>query len=89
MRDAAKAWPSDGKIHKHYINAPVWVVSPVVKLGVVESFTTPAGPRYISHECVWMALSLRDSAFHFPPSSFSFFQDYFLLHFLYASMRAS
>jgi hypothetical protein len=40
----AKAWPSDGKTHKHYINAPVWVVSPVVELGVVESFTTPAGP---------------------------------------------
>jgi hypothetical protein len=28
---AAKAWPSDGKAHKHYINAPAWVVSPVVK----------------------------------------------------------
>jgi hypothetical protein len=41
---AAKAWPSDGKTHKHYLNAPTWVVSPVVKLGVVESFTTPAGP---------------------------------------------
>jgi hypothetical protein len=41
-RGAAKAWPSDGKTHKHYLNA--WVVSPVVKLGVVESFTTPAGP---------------------------------------------
>jgi hypothetical protein len=41
---AAKAWPSDGKTHKHYLNAPKWVVSPVVKLGVVESFTTPAGP---------------------------------------------
>jgi hypothetical protein len=41
---AAKAWPSDGKTHKHYLNAPAWVVSPVVKLGVVESFTTPAGP---------------------------------------------
>jgi hypothetical protein len=40
----AKAWPSDGKTHKHYINTPVWVVSPVVELGVVESFTTPAGP---------------------------------------------
>jgi hypothetical protein len=43
-RGAAKAWPSDGKTHKHYINAPAWVVSPVVELGVVESFTTPAGP---------------------------------------------
>jgi hypothetical protein len=41
---AAKAWPSDCKTHKHYLNAPAWVVSPVVKLGVVESFTTPAGP---------------------------------------------
>jgi hypothetical protein len=41
---AAKAWSSDGKTHKHYINAPAWVVSPVVELGVVESFTTPAGP---------------------------------------------
>jgi hypothetical protein len=41
---AAKAWPSDGKTHKHYLNAPMWVVSPVVKLGVVESFTTPSGP---------------------------------------------
>jgi hypothetical protein len=41
---AAKAWPSDGKTHKHYINAPAWVVLPVVELGVVESFTTPAGP---------------------------------------------
>jgi hypothetical protein len=39
----AKAWPSDGKTHKHYINAPAWVVSPVVELGVVESFPTPAG----------------------------------------------
>jgi hypothetical protein len=44
-RGAAKAWPSDGKTHKHYINAPVWVVSPVVELGVVESFPTPAGPN--------------------------------------------
>jgi hypothetical protein len=43
-RGAAKAWPYDGKTHKHDINAPVWVVSPVVDLGVVESFTTPAGP---------------------------------------------
>jgi hypothetical protein len=43
-RGAAKAWPSDGKTHKHYLNAPTWVVSPVVKLGVVEPFTTPAGP---------------------------------------------
>jgi hypothetical protein len=43
-RGAVKAWPSDGKTHKHYINAPAWVVSSVVELGVVESFTTPAGP---------------------------------------------
>jgi hypothetical protein len=43
-RGAAKAWPSDGKTRKHYINAPAWVVSPVVELGVVESFATPAGP---------------------------------------------
>jgi hypothetical protein len=43
-RGATKAWPSDGKTHKHYINAPAWVVSSVVELGVVESFTTPAGP---------------------------------------------
>jgi hypothetical protein len=43
-RGAAKAWPSDGKTHKYYINAPVWVVSPVVELGVVESFPTLAGP---------------------------------------------
>jgi hypothetical protein len=43
-RGAAKAWPSDGKTHKHYINAPAWVVSPVVELGVVESFLTPVGP---------------------------------------------
>jgi hypothetical protein len=41
---AAKAWPSDGKTHKHYIKAPAWVVSPVIELGVVESFPTPAGP---------------------------------------------
>jgi hypothetical protein len=41
---AAKAWPSDGKTHKHYLNAPTWVVSTVVMLGVVESFATPAGP---------------------------------------------
>jgi hypothetical protein len=41
---AAKVWPSDGKTHKHYLNAPTCVVSPVVMLGVVESFTTPAGP---------------------------------------------
>jgi hypothetical protein len=44
MRGAAKAWPSDGKTHKHYIIAPAWVVSPVVELGVVESFPTLAGP---------------------------------------------
>jgi hypothetical protein len=25
------------------------------------------GTRYISHECGWMALSLRDLGFHFPP----------------------
>jgi hypothetical protein len=25
-------------------DGPTWVVSPVVKLGVVESFTTPVGP---------------------------------------------
>jgi hypothetical protein len=43
-RGAAKAWPSDGKTHKHYLNAPAWVVSSLVRLGVVESFTTPAGP---------------------------------------------
>jgi hypothetical protein len=43
-RGASKAWSSDGKTHKHYLNAPTWVVSPVVMLGVVESFTTPAGP---------------------------------------------
>jgi hypothetical protein len=43
-RGAAKAWLSDSKTHKHYINAPAWVVSPVVELGVVESFPTPAGP---------------------------------------------
>jgi hypothetical protein len=43
-RGVAKTWPSDGKTHKHYINTPAWVVSPVVELGVVESFTTPAGP---------------------------------------------
>jgi hypothetical protein len=43
-RGVARAWPSDGKTHKHYINAAAWVVSPVVELGVVESFTTPAGP---------------------------------------------
>jgi hypothetical protein len=43
-RGATKAWPSDGKTHKHYINAPTWVVSSVVELGVVESFTTLAGP---------------------------------------------
>jgi hypothetical protein len=63
----AKAWPSDGKTHKHYINAPAWVVSPVVELGVVESFSHTGGTRYISHECVWMGLSLRDLGFHFPP----------------------
>jgi hypothetical protein len=44
-RGAAEAWPFYGKTHKHYINAPAWVVSPVVELGVVESFTTPAGPN--------------------------------------------
>jgi hypothetical protein len=43
-RGAAKAWPSDGKTHKRYISAPVWVVTPVVELGVVESLPTPAGP---------------------------------------------
>jgi hypothetical protein len=30
-RGAAKAWPSNGKTHKHYLNAPMWVVSPLVK----------------------------------------------------------
>jgi hypothetical protein len=40
---AAKAWPSDGMTDKHYINVSAWVVSPVVELGVVESFPTPAG----------------------------------------------
>jgi hypothetical protein len=43
-RGAAKVWPSDGKTHKHYINAPAWVVSPVVELGVGESFPTSAEP---------------------------------------------
>jgi hypothetical protein len=43
-RGVAKAWPSDGKTHKHYINTLAWVVSPVVELGVVETFPTPAGP---------------------------------------------
>jgi hypothetical protein len=43
-RGAAKAWPFDGKTHKHYINTPAWVASPVVELGVVESFPTPTGP---------------------------------------------
>jgi hypothetical protein len=43
-RGAAKSWPSDGKTPKHYINSPAWVVSPVVELGVVETFPTPAGP---------------------------------------------
>jgi hypothetical protein len=43
-RGAAKAWPFDGKTHKHYINAPAWAVSPVVELGVVESFPTSVGP---------------------------------------------
>jgi hypothetical protein len=33
---AVKASPSDGKTHKHYINAPAWVVSPVVELELVE-----------------------------------------------------
>jgi hypothetical protein len=40
----AKAWPSDGKTHKHYISDPAWVVSAIVELGLVESFTTPVGP---------------------------------------------
>jgi hypothetical protein len=43
-RVAVKAWPSDGKTHENYINAPTWVVSPVVELGVVESFPTLVGP---------------------------------------------
>jgi hypothetical protein len=43
-RGAAKAWPSNCNTHKHYINAPALVVSPVVELGVVESFPTLAGP---------------------------------------------
>jgi hypothetical protein len=43
-RGAVKPWPSDGKTHKHYINAAMWVVSPVVEFGVVESFPTSAGP---------------------------------------------
>jgi hypothetical protein len=44
-RGVAKACPPDGKTHKHYLNAATWVVSPVVKLGVVESFTTAVGPN--------------------------------------------
>jgi hypothetical protein len=40
------------------------------------------GTRYISHECVWMALSLRDLGFH-PPLPFLFFPRHFLLHFLF------
>jgi hypothetical protein len=57
-RGAAKAWPSDGKTHKHYINAPAWVVSPIVELGVVESFPTPAGPNiYAMSVCGWLSLS--------------------------------
>jgi hypothetical protein len=57
-RGAAKVWPSDGKTHKHYINAPAWVVSRVVELGVVESFPTPAGPDiYAMSVCGWLALS--------------------------------
>jgi hypothetical protein len=32
-RGAVKAWPSNGKTHKHYLNTPAWVVSPVVELG--------------------------------------------------------
>jgi hypothetical protein len=43
-RGVAKALSSDGKTHKLYINAPTWVVSPVVELGVVESFPTSAEP---------------------------------------------
>jgi hypothetical protein len=34
------------------------------------------GTRYISHECVWMALSLRDLGFHFLPP-LSHFGSYF------------
>jgi hypothetical protein len=26
-RGVAKVWPSDGKTHNHYLNAPTWVVS--------------------------------------------------------------
>jgi hypothetical protein len=33
-------WQDPQTLHK----CPWWVVSPVVELGVVESFTTPAGP---------------------------------------------
>jgi hypothetical protein len=79
-RGAVKAWPSDGKTHKHYINASAWVVSPVVVRGSrVISHT--GGARYISHECVWMSPSLHDLGFHFP-LLFLFFCNYFLLHFL-------
>jgi hypothetical protein len=45
-RGVAKAWLSDGKTHKHYINAPAWDVSPVVELGVVESFPHRRDPIY-------------------------------------------
>jgi hypothetical protein len=82
-RGAAKAWPSDGKTHKHYINAPLWVVSQVVELGVTRVISHTGGARYISHECVWMAPSLRDLGFHSPPPfHFLFFLDHFVLLFL-------
>jgi hypothetical protein len=36
----AVRWQDPQTLHK----CPTWVVSPVVELGVVESFPTPAGP---------------------------------------------
>jgi hypothetical protein len=42
-RGRPMARPKKGK-ERQDLNAPAWVVSPVVKLGVDESFTTPAGP---------------------------------------------
>jgi hypothetical protein len=77
MRGAVK----DGKTHKHYINAPAWVLSPVIELGVVESFPTQAGTDILAMSvCGWGSLSA--TLGFISPLLFLIFPRHFLLHFL-------
>jgi hypothetical protein len=51
----AVRWQDLQTLHK----CPTWVVSPVVELGVVESFTTPVGPDiYAMSVGGWLPLSV-------------------------------